>query len=79
LKQRFSRFAGRGPRPSVLPTSPEAEVTEDSEEPEATDMASLPVDVYGKHPKNDGKYSFLMEKQWKITIVNGKTMENHHF
>jgi len=42
-------------------------------------MASLPVDVYGKHPKNDGKYSFLMEKQWKITIVNGKTMENHHF
>jgi hypothetical protein len=71
LKQRFSRFAGRGPRPSVLPTSPEAEVTEDSEEPEATDMASLPVDVYGKHPKNDGK-------RWKILIFNGKTMENHH-
>jgi hypothetical protein len=29
--------------------------------------------------KNDGKSYFLMEKVWKITIVNRTTMENLNF
>ena len=29
--------------------------------------------------ENYGKSLFLMGKLWKITIFNGKTMENHYF
>ena len=60
--------------PSRLPTSPEADVTEDSVDPEATDIASLPAGPAGRNGEKAGK---TMGKPWENGKIMGKSWENH--
>ena len=66
--------------PSRLPTSPEAEVTEDSVDPEATDIASLPAGPrrakWGERWENHGKTLGKWENHGKIMEIVGKLEEN---